>query len=357
MPKNELRLRIISGIFIAVLLLGLSVQSILNFKENLFEDNLSGFYLSHDLGAHILDSMDFKSTIITRFSNPQFLFLYLQNVEYYRPDVNPLGIYNFIDDDTLKRYVFKKTEKGIPLYWVGNDKTGIFDRSLLPYGLVFRFIKGIDQIDIKAHRTHMQIRKLFERRLSQDKYQNEYETYEELYRINTELFRYYTITERFDLAEEEFTELLALNRASPYLNLFSSASLLEMGKVQEAKNILIEYQEYTEILKGRTYNQKQRYLLYHAGILAFEEENYPLAEHLLKQAMDIDPVWTNIRYYLALSLYMQGRLHEAKKQCLLSHKMKPMDDSIELLKRIEEMEKKDNQVNMMEMSYGSRDPN
>ena len=340
MPKGELKKRIVSGFFVAVLLLALLIQSVVNFKENLFEDNLSGFYLSRDLGAHLLDSMDFRSTIITRYSNPQFLFFYLQTVEDYRPDVNPLGIYSFVDDDTLKRYVFSKTAKGVPLYWVGNDKTGMFYSSLLPYGLVFRFTKRDRPIDMQTYKTHMHIRKLFEKRLSEDKYQNEYETYQELYRINTELLRYYTLRKRSDLAQEEFTDLLALNRASPYLNLFSSVSLFEMGKVQDAKNILIEYQDYTEMLKGRTYKRHQRYLLYHSGILAFEEKNYPMAEYFLRKALNIDPIEANIRYYLAFSLFMQGKLSEAKKHCLISFKIKPIDDCIELLKQIEEMEQK-----------------
>ena len=336
MAKGILKRKGISIILTGILFLGLFIQLVINLRESLSENYLAGFYISRDLGAHLLDSLDFGSTIITCKSNPHFLFFYLQTAEGYRLDVAGINIDSFENDDILRKYMSNKMEKGVPLYWVGGDKTGMLYRSLVPYGLVFRCMEKHNLLDPETFKTHIHYRKLFERRLSGDKYQNEYETYAELYRINTELFRYYSLRQRMDLAEKEFSELLTLNQDSPYLNLFSAISLFERGKLQEAKNILMRYQEYTEKLRGRLYDRQRGFLSYLSGMLALRGKKYTLAEYFLKEALKMNPKDENTRYYLAATLYEQGKLDEARRHCLISYGIARREDCKELLNRIEE---------------------
>ena len=332
-----MRLKAISIALYSILILGFIAQVSTCFRENLPENNLSGFYISRDIGTHLLDSLDYGAKLITRFSNPHFLIFYLQEVEGYRPDTYALSTDTFVDDKALKVYVSRGLKKGIPIYWVGSDKTEIFYRQVIPHGVVFRFMNWPISLMQEDLDEHLRSRMLWEGRLYQDRYQDEYETYFELFRINSELHRYYYgLKQRTDLEEMELRALVEANPTSPFLNLFYSISLFIMGKADESSAALLRCQERLETLHGRLYLRERRFLFYNAGVLSLNGKNYALAEYFLKEAMKIDTTDENIRFYLAKTLFGQGKLQEARKYCLTAIEFKPKEDNKRLLQYIEE---------------------
>jgi hypothetical protein len=329
------RTRVLAKLLPFLLYLILLFQIGSQFRVNFAENNLRGFYIGRDLGANILDSLLYRSTLITRYSIPHFILFYLQEVEGYRRDVNAVASAAFTDRDALKRYVSTKLKRAQPNYLVGSDTTEMFYRHLLPHGLVFRFTqnpvpRGADLQD------HMKYRTAFERGLSNDPYQNEYETYLELYRINSELHRYYSIREELDIEERELGALIKINPDSPFLNVFLAIDSHEMGKNEEARVALLRAETLLEKLQGKSYQLQRRLLYYNAGILALNSQDYALSEHFLKKALAMKPVDELTRYFLALVLYRQGKLEEARRHCLVACDLKPNEDNMELLQLIKE---------------------
>jgi len=308
----------------------------MNVWKNLSEDDLSDYYISRDLGAHLLDSLDYGASLLTRYSIPHFLIYYLQGVEGYRTDVHAKHLSIFVNEGHVQSHISKKLREDIPVFMVGNDKISTFHEQLVPHGTVFRFMRTslpLDEMDLSKHREY---RLLLEKRLHGDRYQDELETYQELFKINTELHRYYWLKGRQDIEEQELRLLTDVNPTSPILNMFWGITLFQTGKYEEARAALMRCQEHLEKLKGRLYSREKRYLYYNAGVMALRSNEHPLAEYFLKEAMGLDPTDEIIRYYLAITLFNQGKLEEARRQARVAYKLNPREDNGQLLNRIEE---------------------
>jgi tetratricopeptide (TPR) repeat protein len=329
------RSKLISVSCAVVLLSAIGSQVFGNFKENLAEDDLSDFYIAHDLGGHILNSLDYGATLITRYSIPHFLLFYIQEVENFRTDVQPVSLASIGSEQALTTFISSRLNNKTPLFWVGNDKTNLFFKQLIPHGMVFRFLDQPIVLNEEALEKHIANRLLFEKRLSHDRYQDEYETYPELYKINSELHRYYWLRAQTSLEESELRALTQVNPTSPFLNLFFATCLFNTGKAEEARAALARSHQRMETLHGRQYSREKRFLFYHEGVTALNGGNFSLAEYFLREALPIDPMNEYIRYYLALALFKQGKLQEARKQCLVALELEPKEDSIQLFKRIE----------------------
>jgi tetratricopeptide (TPR) repeat protein len=333
--KGRFRARLVYFGFPCVLLCGLVVQIGMSFARNLQEDELSDFYIGYDLGAYLLDSLDLNSTLITQYSNPHFLIFYLQEVEGYRKDVKARQIATFINDEHLMDYVSSRLNRDLPIFIVASAKINTFYKQLVPHGVVFRFKKGPVSLHEEDLREHLKLRTRLEKRLSGDRYQDELETFEELFRISSELHRYYHLAQSPDIAEEELRSLASVNPTSPFLNMFLAIVLYQTGENDEARAALMRCQERLETLRGRQYMSEKRYLYYNAGVMALEARQYSLAEYFLNQAVAVDPTDEYIRYFLALTLFQEGKLQEAERHARIASKLEKKEDNTQLLEEIE----------------------
>ena len=319
----------------AVLILGLVVQAGILFIRNFDKNNLEDFYTSRDVGAFTLDQLPVDAKIIPRYSNPQFQFFYLQGVEGYRKDVGVSNYDIFLNDNMMRSFIVKELKQDFRVFWTGNPKTERFVERLVPYGTVFEFTKGPVDLNKENLKRHLYLRSLLEKRLSSDPYElTDYSTYEELYKINTELFRYYDLKKRYDLAEWEYEALRKVNPESPLINQFYIISLFE-GE-QPMQKAADEFQAYMNKIKdkqGIIYENLFKDLVYAAGAGAMRRGYYDFAEQVYRERLYLYPKSGYYRYLLATALLAQGKYEEAYQQAQIAYDRMPTEESETLLEQ------------------------
>ena len=327
--------RPIGSVFRICLLIVISIQTGLLLKQNFHKNNLRDFFASRDIGAFTLDQLPVDAKIIPRYSNPQFQFFYLQGVEGYRRDVDIFHHDIFPDDRSMRSFIVKELKLDSRIFWTGNQKTERFAERLVPYGEVFEFTRGPVNLSKERLKSHLYLRSLLEKRLSTDPYQQtDYSTYEELYRINTEFFRYYHLKERYDLAEWEFEALRKDNPESPLINQFYIISLFE-GE-QPMQKAAGEFQAYMNKIKdkqGIVYEKIFNDLVYAAGAGAMNRGYYAFAEQVYRERLYLYPKSGYYRYLLASALLAQGKFEEAHQQAQIAYDRTPTEESETLLEQ------------------------
>ena len=321
-----------------VLFIGLVIQAGILLIRNFENNNLGDFYTSRDLGAFMLNQMPIDARIIPRYSIPQFNFFYLQRVEGYRRDIGVFNYDIFQDDRSMRSFIVKELKLDSRVFWTGNPKTEHFVERLVPYGEVFEFTRGQVDLNKELLKRHLYLRSLFEKRLSTDRFQQtDYLTYEELYKINTELFRYYDLKKRYDLAEWEFEALRKDNPESASINQFYIISLF-MGE-QPMQKAAGEFQAYMNKIKdkqGIIYENLFKDLVYAAGAGALRRGYYDFAEQVYRERLYLYPKSGYYRYLLATALLAQGKYEEAHQQALIAYDRTPTEESELLLEKIKE---------------------
>jgi tetratricopeptide (TPR) repeat protein len=310
----------------------------MNSHNSLKTNNLSTFYTAHNLVKNVVDSLNYKSALITNHSIPQFLIWYLQIAENRASDVVAIPLEEFPEDKVIEKLLANEKDN-YNIYWVGCKKTELFKERLLPNGLVFEFNLqnpkySISEDDFDRHLKH---RLAWEKELRDDPYVDDFESYAEIHKINAQVYYYYALRNDFNNALREFGELIKVNPNSATLNMFYGTLWAEKKELRKAASYFTKALRLNKNLsRGRFFELEKSNAMLAIGITFLIEERYGDAIKIFTLLTAETPSPFTTHYYLGLALIGDNRQEEALEELKLASSLRPADE--ELRENIEKLQ-------------------
>ncbi len=301
--KKVLSINFIIG-FISLVL---SFQLFINLKNSYAKNNLFGFNLLYEYARSIADSLDYRSVIITNHAIPQFPLWYLKYVEKDLPSLVLIPIYEFPKISTISA-LMRNEAKNYNFFWVGCKDTKSFYKILYPDGLIFRFSKDGYRWSFE---DHIKKREMYEKFLTISPYEDDYETYGELYRLNYNIYYYYTLLGNDKVKEKEFSTLLKINPNSCVLNLFFGLSLADEGLYKEACFYLKKALESPKFKRGALFPEEKKSVMFAVGVILFNRGEFDGAIKAFSHFLELEPYSFYGHYNLGLAYAAKGKYKEA----------------------------------------------
>ncbi|MFH2013095.1 MAG: DUF2723 domain-containing protein [Pseudomonadota bacterium] len=309
-------------------------QFTINLSGSLQANNLDTFYTTRTQSTNILDSLKYRSVLITNYSVPQFPIWYLQIAENRASDLITIPLEEFADDTVIEKLLTNEKDY-YNIYWVGSEKTELFKDRLLPNGLVFEFNLQDNESSITDDdfARHLKYRLGWEKELKEDQYADDFESYAEIHKINAEIYYYYALRDDLDNALREFGSLVEVNPNSATLNMYYGSLWAEKKELKKAASYFKKALSLNKNLsRGRFFIFEKSNAMLAVGITLLVEERYEDAVKILTNLAAGTPFPFTAHYYLGLALMGDNRREEALREFKLASSLRPAD--VEILGKI-----------------------